>query len=77
MWTRRRDGFQVETGANGFLDSEPTTLELCQELGLADKLLTASEAAGKNRYLFLDGRLRNLPGSFGGLLKTDLLSLAR
>jgi oxygen-dependent protoporphyrinogen oxidase len=74
LWTTRRDGFQVETGANGFLDSKPTTLELCTELGLKDRLLTASEAASKNRYLYLDGRLRILPGSLGGLLRTDLLS---
>lgn len=74
LWTRQRDGFQVETGANGFLDTKPTTLELCNELGLKDRLLTASEAASKNRYLFLDGRMRILPGSLGGLLRTDLLS---
>ena len=74
LWTRNRDGFQVETGANGFLDTKPTTLNLCTELGLADRLLSASEAASKNRYLYLNGRLRILPGSFGGLLKTDLLS---
>src|SRR5271154_5039000 len=74
LWTTKRDGFQVETGANGFLDTKPTTLDMCTELGLQDRLLTASEAASKNRYLFLDGRLRMLPGSFGGLLRTDLLS---
>ena len=74
MWTRKRDGFQVETGANGFLDNKPATLDLCTELGLEDRLQAASEAASKNRYLFLDGRMRLLPGSLGGLLRTDLLS---
>jgi len=74
MWTRRRDGFQVETGANGFLDTKPTTLDLCRDLGLSDRLVQASEAAGKNRYLFLDGKLHALPGGLGGLLRTSLLS---
>ena len=61
VWTERRDGFQVEIGPNGFLDSKPTTLTLCRDLGLNDHLLTASESAARNRFLFLDGRLRPLP----------------
>jgi oxygen-dependent protoporphyrinogen oxidase len=73
-WTERQSGFQVETGPNGFLDSKPTTLQLCRDLGLGDRLIAASEAAGKNRYLFLDGKLRALPGSFGALVRSDLLS---
>jgi oxygen-dependent protoporphyrinogen oxidase len=74
IWTERRDGFQVEVGANGFLDTKPSTLALCRDLGLADRLLPASEAASRNRYLFLDGKLRLLPGSLGAFLRSDLLS---
>jgi oxygen-dependent protoporphyrinogen oxidase len=74
IWTERRDGFQVEVGANGFLDTKPSTLTLCRDLGLADRLLPASEASGRNRYLFLDGKLRLLPGSLGAFLRSDLLS---
>jgi oxygen-dependent protoporphyrinogen oxidase len=73
-WTERRDGFQVEIGPNGFLDSKPTTVRLCRDLGLGERLVAASEGAGRNRYLFLDGRLRKLPGSFLGFLGSDLLS---
>src|SRR5438874_10673890 len=73
-WTERRDGFQVEIGPNGFLDSKPTTLALCRDLGLGDRLLPASDAASRNRYLFLDGRLRRLPNSLGTFLRSDLLS---
>ena len=57
-----RDGFRVEAGPNGFLDTNPATLDLCRELGLGDRLTAASEAAGRNRFLLLDGRLRMLPG---------------
>jgi oxygen-dependent protoporphyrinogen oxidase len=73
-WTERREGFQVEIGPNGFLDSKPTTTALCRDLGLEKRLMAASEASGRNRYLFLDGELRPLPGSFGAFLKSDLLS---
>ena len=74
VWTELRDGFQVEAGPNGFLDNKPTTLELCRDLGLEDRLITASPEAGKNRFLFLDGRLRPLPASLFGFLTSDLLS---
>lgn len=73
-WTLREQGFQVETGPNGFLDTKPTTLQLGRDLGLAGRVIQASEAAAKNRYLFLGDRLRLLPGGVGALLSTDLLS---
>lgn len=74
IWTERRDGFRVEIGPNGFLASKPSTYQLCQELGLGDQLVQATEAASKNRYLFLDGKLKKLPAGLGDLLRTDLLS---
>src|SRR5438270_4550467 len=74
IWTERRDGFQVEIGPNGFLDTKPTTVQLCRDLGLGDRLLAASDAAAKNRYLFLDGRLRPLPGGLLSFLGSGLLT---
>ncbi|MBI3823578.1 MAG: protoporphyrinogen oxidase [Planctomycetes bacterium] len=73
-WTVREAGFQFEIGPNGFLDTKPTTLTLSQDVGLGSQLVQASEAAGKNRFLFLDGRLKALPGGFRSFLWTDLLS---
>jgi oxygen-dependent protoporphyrinogen oxidase len=73
-WTLRENGFLIEMGPNGFLDTKPTTLSLSRDVGLGAELVQASEAAGKNRYLFLDGRLRALPGGLGSFLWTDLLS---
>src|SRR5262249_53960674 len=69
-----RDGFRVEGGPNGFLDNNPATLNLCRELGLGNRLVPASEASGRNRYLLLGGRLRALPNSLGSFLRSDLLS---
>ena len=72
-WTLREDGFVLEMGPNGFLDSKPTTKTLCQDAGLGDSLITASEAAARNRYLLVDGRLRALPTGPGSLLMSGLL----
>jgi protoporphyrinogen/coproporphyrinogen III oxidase len=74
IWTERRDGFQVETGPNGFLDAKPSTLQLCRDLGLDDKLIHGSEAARKFRYLFWRGKLRMLPNSFWSFLTNGILS---
>jgi oxygen-dependent protoporphyrinogen oxidase len=74
VWTERRDGFQVEIGPNGFLDNKPFTLALCRELGLGDQLVPATEAAGRNRFLFLNDKLQLLPASFSGFLRSRLVS---
>src|SRR6478735_5724987 len=68
-------GFRFEHGPNGFLDRTPALPDLVRELGLSDRLIAASEGSRKNRYLFLDGKLRKLPGGPLGLLTTPLLSL--
>lgn len=72
--TEDHDGFRIELGPNGFLDRTPHLPRLCRDLGLTDRLVAASEAARKNRYLFLDGRLRRMPRGLLGLLASPLLS---
>lgn len=74
IWTERRNGFQVEIGPNGFLDAKPSTIQLCRDLGLSDKLIAGSEAARKNRYLFWRGKLRMLPNSLWSFLTNGILS---
>jgi protoporphyrinogen/coproporphyrinogen III oxidase len=73
-WTLRENGFQLEMGPNGFLDNKPTTLGLCQEVGLKERLLAGSDVAAKKRYLFLGEHLQMLPGSLGAFSRTNLLS---
>ena len=34
-----KDGYVIESGTNGFLDSKPFTLEVFEEAGLKDKLV--------------------------------------
>src|SRR5260370_39449304 len=74
VWTERQDGFQVEIGPNGFLDNKTFTLRLCQNLGLGDRLVPASEASGQNRYLLWNEKLEPLPRSLVTFLTTPLLS---
>ena len=70
----RDQGFIYESGPNGFLDSNPSTLNLSKELGLSEQLAPANDAAAKKRFLLMGGKLRMLPSSFLGLLTTDVLS---
>jgi oxygen-dependent protoporphyrinogen oxidase len=74
IWTERVDGFQVEVGPNGFLDAKPSTIQLCRDLGLGERLIPGSEAARKNRYLFWRGKLRALPNSFWSFSTNGILS---
>lgn len=72
--TQYVDGFRLETGPNGFLDNKPSTVQLCRDLGLSDRLIAASEGSRKNRFVFVDQRLQRLPGSPIELLRSPLLS---
>jgi oxygen-dependent protoporphyrinogen oxidase len=73
--TEEDDGFRVEWGPNGFLDSEPATLELARAAGLGDAILRSSDNA-RRRFLFLRGKLREIPTSPGRFLACDLFSPA-
>lgn len=72
--TIARDGFRIEAGPNGFLDNNPATLQLCRQLQIDHGLITASEAARKNRYLLLGGQLRGLPSGPASFLLSKVLS---
>ncbi|MCS6975685.1 MAG: protoporphyrinogen oxidase [Gemmatales bacterium] len=73
IWSERRDGFLVEHGPNGFLDTKPSTVQLCRDLELDDALLPAGPAA-RHRYLFHNDRLVRLPEGIWSFLTTPLLS---
>ena len=70
----RRDGFVCEAGPNGFLDSKPSTLNLCRELGIENQLLRSSDAAAR-RFIFSRGELHQLPASPPAFFRSRLLSL--
>jgi len=75
LTSQREDGYVVEWGPNGFLDSEPATLRLVARLGLDADLRQSSDAA-RHRFLLIGGRLRELPLSPPAFLKSDILPLS-
>ncbi len=73
--TFERDGYQLESGPNTLLVRHREVQELIDELGLADQVVQASEAAS-TRYVVRDGKPRALPSSPKEALTTPLLSPA-
>ncbi len=72
--TRQQGGFLCEAGPHGFLNRDPSTVELALRLGLRDELL-AAEPAQRGRFVYRAGRLRRFPDTLGRFFATDLLSL--
>jgi oxygen-dependent protoporphyrinogen oxidase len=71
--TDRVDGYSIDWGPNGFLDREPLTLRLVDELGLKDLLEPASPESAK-RFIVKHGKLHPVPLSPLKMLATGLLS---
>ncbi len=73
--TQPLDGFIFEPGPNSLLDNSPALKKLIHQLGLADRVAVAADAA-KRRYVVRDGRLQPLPMSPTSLIKSKLFSLS-
>jgi oxygen-dependent protoporphyrinogen oxidase len=69
--SERVDGRVLEYGPQRLRLSDPIE-DLLDDLGLSDELLVADESAPL--YVYVDGRLRLVPRSVGGFLRTDVLS---
>ena len=67
------DGYSVDWGPNGFLDREPLTLQLVDEIGLRDQLEPANDNA-ENRFIVKNGKLHAVPLSPIKILSTGLLN---
>jgi len=70
--TDRVEGYSVDWGPNGFLDREPLTLQLVDELGLSGELEPADRRSEK-RFIYKNGRLHPVPFSPRLILTTGLL----
>jgi protoporphyrinogen/coproporphyrinogen III oxidase len=68
----RSEGYSVDWGPNGFLDREPITLQLVDELGLRAALEPANSKSEK-RFILKNGRLHPVPFSPAKMLTTELL----
>jgi len=70
----RRDGYIADWGPNGFLNKEPLTLDLVDELGLSDQLLPASELSEK-RFIYKNQKLWEISPHPLKFLTSGLLSI--
>lgn len=66
-------GWLVERGPNGFLDSEPETMALIEELGLSRQLVEAN-AEARRRFVLRGGALVAVPSSPPALLSSSIIS---
>ncbi|HET9988316.1 MAG TPA: protoporphyrinogen oxidase, partial [Kofleriaceae bacterium] len=70
--TSRNDGFVREHAASSFVGGPPRgALALCKELGIA---VDKAAPAAKKRWIFLDGKLRQLPSDPLSFVRSDLLT---
>ena len=73
--SERADSFLIDAGPDSFLVQKPAALELCREVGLADRLITVEPP--RSAYVLRRGTLLPLPhGSILGI-PTRIVPLAR
>lgn len=68
-------GFLIEAGADSFELYKPAPLELANELGIGDQVIDANEEM-HTTFLYIDGKLQEIPRGLLGLVPQNLLSLA-
>jgi len=73
--TARTDGFVIEGGPNGFLNNVPATLSLITDLGAENQVLPSNQSSAK-RYIFRNGRLRQIHAHPLRFLSSGVLPLA-
>ena len=73
IWSLKENGYLCEWGPNGFLDNKPMTLELCDRLGIRERLLRSNDNARK-RFIYSEGALHRLPENGPGFLQSRLVS---
>jgi len=74
--TQRTQGFVVEGGPDAFLVSKPWALDLCRELGIADRLQPTNPDQQKT-YILHRGCLGLMPNGLTMMLPADLSSLMK
>lgn len=69
----KTDGYICEWGPNGFLDSKPQTLELCNAIGVSNNLHRSNDNARK-RFIYSENELHRMPENGATFLKSRLIS---
>ena len=71
----RRDGYVLEAGPDSFLTAKPDVRLLCQELGIADQLISSNDFQRKT-YILVKGRLVPIPEGLEFMVPTRILPMA-
>jgi oxygen-dependent protoporphyrinogen oxidase len=71
--SEKLDGYLFEWGPSGFLSSATELHALVAELGLGDQI-TAARPAAKNRFIYWNGELHQLPAKPPDALRMSILS---
>ncbi len=79
--TIERDGYLIDTGGDSFITNKPGALQLCQRLGLSDRL-QATDARYRGALVLYNGRPFPVPEGFqllsptamGPILRSPILS---
>ncbi len=72
--TEQVDDLIIEAGPDSFLSQKLPAIQLCQELGLSDRLIGTREGGG-GTYILREGRLEPLPEGITMLVPTKLRPL--
>ena len=80
--TEHRDGFIIEHGPDAFISTKPWAKALCEELGIADKLIGTNPKVRRS-FVLRKGKLLPVPegfymmapGALGPFLKSPIFSL--
>lgn len=71
--TVHKEGYTIEAGTNGFLDSKPFTLEVFKDAGLENKLVKSNDKARK-RFIQRYGQLQRMPETAPAFFASKLIS---
>jgi len=73
--TDYEDGFVIEGGPDSFITQKPWGMQLCRDLGIADRIIPTNDHR-RNVYVLKKGKLRAFPGGFRLAIPTEFVPFA-
>jgi len=73
--TERSEGFVVERGPDSFISQKPAAIQLCQQLGIGDHLVSTNPET-PNTYVYTGGKLVTMPDGLSLMIPTKFLPFA-
>lgn len=73
--TERTNGFVIERGPDSFISQKPAAIQLCQQLGIGDHLVSTNPET-PNTYVYTGGKLVTMPDGLSLMIPTKFLPFA-